>query len=151
MNLRSFPIDYEAIIKMEGDNKVEFSLEEPGWRGRPEILQAETFTLSPKAGVKLPVLSVELKSLPFEGKFGECTSKELVYISRVYGTSNTGNLFRIYGLGWRATVNGRAVSQINWVYPMGAVLLADNPLYVDELIKKYVEDFVPDGPSVAAG
>lgn len=123
----SLPIEYKAILR-HSDGETEIDLSEKFWRERAEMKTLRMFTLKPTKAGSLPMLSVDLSPLPG----GE--PRRLIYFSRVFGDSVHGDRFRFYCLGWQATVEGRSVQSKSWVYPGGAVVAADEPPFIDELL-----------------
>lgn len=130
------PIDYSAVVLGENDTETVIDLQERGWISRPELIGAKMFTLRPKQGISLPTVTVDLSPI------GEIR-RRLVYFSRVFGdvnarTQENSDFFRIYCLGWAATIEGKSVSSKSWIYPSGAIVSgADEPPFVDDLMEMY--------------
>lgn len=136
------PIEYTAVIQDAHGKEAVIDLETPGWLVSQEVRDAVTFTLQPKADADLPVVSVHLPA------FADGTPRRLIYFSRLYGQVKTNSteristehepLFRLYCIGWEATIGGRALKAVNWIYPGGSVVAADEPPYVNEMIEHHV-------------
>jgi hypothetical protein len=135
------PIEYGAVVMARDGHEGHVDLEEDGWLDRADVRDCLVFSLRPKPGVRLPVVSVEVGP-----------GKELVYFSRVFGTVGFGapgeetdgtDLFRLYCIGWRMHFPNAAPTQppvqaLLWVYPSGSVVSANEPPYVDELMRHYI-------------
>jgi len=131
------PIQYSAVLRFTDGKEVLQDLEEKGWLAKHELSCLQTFTLISKSAESgLPVVSVDLSPV------AEGTEKRLVYFSRVLGkiaTDESGEalvpLVRLYCVGWQATIGGVNVKSLAWVYPTGAVVVAEEPLWADELLE----------------
>jgi len=132
----SLPILYRAIVSYDVGKEAAIDLTEKGWLLRPELMRASAFTLVPiESPSILPTVSVSLEPLK------DGTPRRLVYFSRLFGTvgiigsTHTDTpLARVYCLGWQATVGGRNVKALNWIYPSGAIVAADEPPFTEGLI-----------------
>lgn len=92
---------------------------EPGWaeRYRAELEGAGRIGLVPKrAGGKLP---------PVFAALGE--GRRWVIFSQVVGRVNGPGQVRLYAIGWQATIGGRNVKALVWVYPDGHLSLGETP------------------------
>jgi hypothetical protein len=112
---------YYSAILFRGETGQAISLDEPGWMATAKDLTA--FTLAPL----LPGLHNHTVVL------NDC---ELVYFSRVFGTSRTGPLFRLYCVG--RLKNG--IAHTIWIYPTGDSVNAADPILIDELMANALED-----------
>lgn len=132
----SLPIEYKLVVRHAGGEAV-IDLTEAGWLNREELKSATSLTLIPPDEVELPVVSVSLAPLP------DGTEKRYICFSRVFGRmavdgSGSIPLFRLYCLGWQATIAGRVVKAMNWIYPNGgSVVMSDEPPFVDQLLDYY--------------
>ncbi len=103
-----------------------FSLEEQGWLNKyKEQLDKAKFLEFIPLSSELPPIVVPLEN-----------GRRFIYVSRVFGMQGAGMLFRLYGFGWQATVNGRNVKQIIWVYPNGGVEVGEEPAMIEEVLKE---------------
>jgi hypothetical protein len=143
------PIEYTAVTLAADGHEAAVDLEESGWNDRDSVREAVAFTLQAKPDAKLPNVSVNLGPLSCGAK------RELVYFSRVFGTIGVGgmgnevgtDLFRLYCIGWRALIRGEQVQSLAWVYPLGSVVMADEPPYINELIAFYRNNMPLDSAS----
>lgn len=145
----SLPILYTGVYQKRDGHEGTIDFDEPGWLSNVGLHEAGVFTLQPKAGSGLPVVSVHLTPLP------DGTPRELVFFSRVYGqlSVNSGMqtmLFRLYCVGWKAEIGGRKIASVNWIYPSGSLvsLAAEEaekslPPYVDDLMAHYASKSLP--------
>lgn len=151
--MNHLPIDYIGVTRAKDGHEGAIDLEAAGWRDRHDVRNAQVFTLCPKPDSALPTVCVILDPLP------DGTPKQLVYSSRVFGNiftsadeqisseENQHDLFRLYCIGWKATIAGREIKSVSWVYPCqpdgkgrmltGSVVMADEPILVNELIEHY--------------
>lgn len=91
----------------------------PNWadRYRDDLNNAHRISLIPKKiGGHLPIVTVAM---------GE--GRRWIVFSRVFGRMGQEARIRLYAIGWQATVKGRNVRSINWIYPNGTVENAIDP------------------------
>jgi hypothetical protein len=126
------PIEYRAVLVHEG-GETEISLSEKDWLKRAEMQTLRQFSLKPAPESKMPVVIVDLTPLP------DGTPRRLVWFRRVFkrlnlGTGQNSPLFQLYCVGWQATVGGRNVRSLMWIYPTGTIVAGpETPPYVSEL------------------
>ncbi len=129
---------YDAVVSYKNRTESRINLEnDKGWMGSVDWSDATMFTLNPIDGANLPVVSVCLD--------GDAP-RRVVFFSRVLGRMmNDGSelvlkeLARLYCVGWQSTIEGKNVKCLNWIYPTGAVICADEPPFVNELIEAQVK------------
>lgn len=127
----ALPIEYKAILT-HANGETEIELTEPGWLGREEMRTLRAFALKPSVA-HLPAAVVNLDPL------ADGTPRRLVYFSRVVGklnaaTSEREDRFRLYCIGWQATIEGRNVRSLVWIYPNGSVIASEEPMFVEAML-----------------
>jgi hypothetical protein len=118
------PIDYAILFNCDGEDVAIDWGNDPQWAEKYKnvLATAGRVWLIPKKGTEtpLPPMSVSLEG----GKRWIVFSKVIGQI----GSSTKGKQIRIYAIGWQATVGGRNVKSISWVYPDGGVEMSDDPM-----------------------
>lgn len=98
----SLPVNYELRCQSNGGQVEQFSLEEEGWlnKYRDALDNARLIEFIPTDKDLPPVV------LPLGN------DRRFICVSRVFGSPGMGAMFRLYGFGWQATVDGRNVKHI---------------------------------------
>jgi hypothetical protein len=139
----SLPMLYTGVYQKNDGHEGSIDFDEPGWLNKIALREARIFTLQPKPETVLPTISVHLTPLP------DGTPRTLVFFTRVFGCFGQAfvqrNLFRMYCIGWKATIADRELCSVSWIYPSGSVVVLagekaedTKPPYVDELIEHYM-------------
>ncbi len=98
---------------------------QPQWllEHRERLDRADIISLIPKEGVSLPPLTVLLEK-----------GQRWVYFKRTYKITE-GPSIALFCLGWQATVEGKNVKSLNWIYPDGYIEAVEEPVRIHELLK----------------
>jgi len=121
----SLPINYMLRCQSHVGEVCQFSLEEEGWlkRYKKQLDNAVTMEFIP-TDRNLPPIVLPLGN-----------GRRFIYVSRVFGINGVGAFLRLYAFGWQATVDGKNVKHMIWVYPNGSVEVSEEPIMVEQILK----------------
>jgi hypothetical protein len=125
----SLSVQYRLSGQCNDGQAFSFSLEEQGWldKYKRQLDNAKILEFIPlEEG--LPPIVVPLVN-----------GRHFIYVSRVFGMQGAGILIRLYGFGWQATIDGKNVKQIIWVYPNGGVEISEEPALINEILEQIPE------------
>ena len=123
MSEDKLPILYDVVIEGIGyDILVDWG-NTPGWLETyaDHLDQATRISLKPKEGARLPIVTVKLG-----------LGRRWILFRRVFGIASGGGgqQVPVYAIGWQQLVQGVNIKSIAWIYPSGAVEVADdNPTF----------------------
>jgi hypothetical protein len=122
----SLPVSYQLRCQSNDGQAIQFSLDKQGWltKYREALDSAGLIEFIPLSSELPPVV------LPLGN------GRRFICVSRVFGSPGMGAMFRLYGFGWQQTVDGRNVKHIVWIYPHGAVEVAENPELIHEIMSQ---------------
>jgi hypothetical protein len=121
--------DYDLLAQLNDGTEVKMDPEVHGWAEPERLSRVVVWTIVPREGVALPVVTVQI---PEDAK--------PIFKSRVYGKGlpyegSTLPSFRAYAIGWHDTE-----SHWTWVMPGGNIQVGEDPLYVDLILKKMLQE-----------
>lgn len=118
-------MDYFLYYRYNGEMETIILGEEKDWleKHRFRLHKADLIELGPKKGKSLPSVQVHLRP-----------GRRWVCFSRVFKDTGSSRQVRLYCIGWQETVNGKNVKFLNWIYPGGAVEVADEPVMVHDMM-----------------
>ncbi|MCL6612730.1 MAG: hypothetical protein K6T66_14435 [Peptococcaceae bacterium] len=125
----SLPMEYQLRLQSNDGRVIQFSLDDQGWQTkyREALDNARLIEFIPTNDNLPPVV------LPLGN------GRRFICVSRVFGSPGMGAMFRLYGFGWQATVAGRNVKHIIWIYPGGSVEVAEEPVLIHEILPRIME------------
>lgn len=124
--------DYDLAAKLNDGSEVKLNPEEHGWAEPERLAKVTVWSLIPRDGVTLPVLTVQIPA-----------GAKPIFKSRVYGKGYPGTggpSFRCYAIGWHDSS-----SHWTWVLPTGDVEVGEEPLHANLILQKlahHVEGFI---------
>lgn len=132
----SLSMEYELHCQSNDGQAIQFNLDEQGWltKYRDALDNARLIEFIPLNSVLPPVV------LPLGN------GRRFICVSRVFGSPGMGNMFRLYGFGWQATVDGRNVKHIVWIYPNGGVEVAEEPELIHEIMSQIFDHMRQGNP-----